>query len=911
MTSHRYFIAALVASAFLAGPALVQGADDTSQSTPVILDMGEVPGADFPALDLDQLAEEDTLSDLDPARPLRFAIGHSLAVSTADDGLWSQTRDGHWVWQYEVFAKAAVHLNFGLEKVNLPEGAWLEIIGKDGALGPYTAQDIPEHGKLWTSVLGGESAMLQLHVPDRFRAQASLRLTQVSQGYRGFGYLSKACKSGACNTDVACLSSEDPWNTPRRAVGAYTVNGSDYCTGSLVNNTANDRRMLFATATHCEITSDSVAQSVVVYWNYESPTCRVPGSSASGTPLPKPNTTSQGLRLIAATNNPFAGSSAGNTRSDFTLIELVTPPANNTFNLHWAGWDRRPPPTTCSAPTDPASTAGLCASIHHPGVDEKRITFVEVPMTLANISSAQNVHWLARWDPTPPRLPNISPMPGTLPASVTERGSSGSPLYNANQRLVGVLSGGASSCGATGNSLSDQYGGLFHAWDGLGTSATRMRDHLDPLGIGPDYIDGINACTPPPVPTSVVAVPTAPNEVTVSWSPVAGADNYRVFRAIGGCPGSGYVQIGETASASYVDATVSGGSTYSYRIAAWDAAEECQSPQSACASATATGTCALPPGFAGAGSASSAGQANQCGINLQWSAASANCGTAADIRYNVYRSETPGFTPSAANLLASCLSATTLADTDNVGSGVTQHYIVRAEDLTGLPAAGQCGGVEDGNLVIRSAAAFGPDTVSLNDDVEGGSGNWTTSGTGGGSNFAIVTTAANSPTRSWFVPDPNIISDRTLTLANAIALPAGSNAVLSFAHRYATESTFDGAVLEYSIDNGTTWVDILAGSGGVPANAQRFLAGGYTGPLSTAYQNPIGGRQAWSGASAGFVTSQVALSDFGGQSLLLRFRFGSDISQAATGWWIDDIRISQGSSCLAFDPDRIFANGFE
>lgn len=911
MTTNRYFIAALVASAFVAGPALAQRADDTSPPQPVILDLGDVPGVDFPALDLDQLAEEDTLRDLDQTRPHRFAIGHPVDVSTTNDGLWAQKDDGTWVWQYKVFAKAAVHLNFGFEKVTLPEGAWLEIIGKDGALGPYTAADVPEHGKLWTPVLGGESAMLQLHVPDQSRAQASLRLAQVSQGYRGFGYLSKACKSGACNTDVACLSSDDPWNTPRRAVGAYTVNGLDYCTGSLVNNTANDRRMLFATATHCEIDSNSTAQSVVVYWNYESPTCRVPGSSASGTPLPKPNTTSQGLRLLARTNNPFAGSGAGDTRSDFTLIELVTPPAGNTFNLHWAGWDRRPPPTTCSAPTDPASTAGLCASIHHPGVEEKRITFVEVPMTLANIASAQNVHWLARWDPTPPRLPNISPMPSTLPASVTERGSSGSPLYNAEYRLVGVLSGGASACGATGNSLSDQYGGLFHAWDGLGTSATRMRDHLDPLGISPDYIDGIDDCDPPPTPTNVTAMASAPNEVTVNWSPVAGADSYRVFRATGGCPGSGYVQIGETAGASYVDSTVSGNSTYSYRVTAWDAAEACQSPQSDCASATATGTCALPPSFAGAGSASSAGNASQCGIALQWNTATANCGTAADIRYNVYRSGTPGFTPSTSNLLASCVSATTLVDTDDVGSGVTQHYIVRAEDLTGQPTAGQCGGVEEGNVVIRSAAAFGPDTVSLDDNVEGGGDHWTTTGTGGGSNFAIVTTAANSPTHSWFVPDPGSISDRTLTLASAIALAPGSNAVLSFAHRYATESTFDGSVLEYSIDNGATWADILAGSGSVPANAQRFLAGGYNGPLSTSYQNPIGGRQAWSGTSAGFVTSQVALSDFGGQSLLLRFRFGSDSSQAATGWWIDDIRISQGSSCLAFDPDLIFSNGFE
>jgi hypothetical protein len=106
------------------------------------------------------------------------------------------------------------------------------------------------------------------------------------------------------------------------------------------------------------------------------------------------------------------------------------------------------------------------------------------------------VHWRANWDATPPILANIpSPQPATLPPGVTEPGSSGSPLYNASRRLVGVLSGGPSSCGATGASLRDQYGGLFHAWEGVGTSTTRMRDHLDPLGTNPEFIDGIGPGT--------------------------------------------------------------------------------------------------------------------------------------------------------------------------------------------------------------------------------------------------------------------------------------------------------------------------------------------------------------------------------------------------------------------------------
>ena len=40
-----------------------------------------------------------------------------------------------------------------------------------------------------------------------------------------------------------------------RSVGVISTGGSTFCTGSLLNNTAADRRMYFITANHCGITS--------------------------------------------------------------------------------------------------------------------------------------------------------------------------------------------------------------------------------------------------------------------------------------------------------------------------------------------------------------------------------------------------------------------------------------------------------------------------------------------------------------------------------------------------------------------------------------------------------------------------------------------------------------------------------
>ncbi|MCO5093623.1 MAG: hypothetical protein AB7S42_05675 [Lysobacteraceae bacterium] len=202
------------------------------------------PPAVFPLSIWGALADEDLRRDADSGLPRRFAVARGIDVSTQAGGLWAQADSGDWVWQYKVRGSGAVHLNFGFDQVRLPEGARLDIFGAKGAtaLGPYTAADIPPHGQLWTAVLDGEDATIQLRVPATGRNQAHLRLMRVGQGYRGFGHFSKVCKSGSCNTDVACLASNDPWNRPRRSVGAYTVGGTDTCTGSLLNNTANDRR---------------------------------------------------------------------------------------------------------------------------------------------------------------------------------------------------------------------------------------------------------------------------------------------------------------------------------------------------------------------------------------------------------------------------------------------------------------------------------------------------------------------------------------------------------------------------------------------------------------------------------------------------------------------------------------------
>src|ERR1043166_7288638 len=139
-----------------------------------------------------------------------------------------------------------------------------------------------------------------------------------------------------------------------------------------------------------------------------------------------------------------------------------------------------------------------------------------------------------------------------------------------------------------------------------------------------------------------------------------------------------------------------------------------------------------------------------------------------------------------------------------------------------------------------------------------------------------VTSSANpdTPPVDAVVDDPGQISDKLLDTVS-IAIP--SAAQMTFRHVYDLESTYDGGVLEISI-NGGAFNDVIAAGG-------SFVMGGYSDTISTDFGSPIGGRLAWSGNSGGYITTNLNLPVTAiGQNIKLRFRMASDDSVSATGW---------------------------
>ncbi len=171
------------------------------------------------------------------------------------------------------------------------------------------------------------------------------------------------------------------------------------------------------------------------------------------------------------------------------------------------------------------------------------------------------------------------------------------------------------------------------------------------------------------------------------------------------------------------------------------------------------------------------------------------------------------------------------------------------------------------------------------DDVEAPTTVWTsTSDPNGntGSNWRRFEATATS--HYWFGPNPSSPADTWLT---SPTLDVGTgNFTLVFKHRWEFEGSpveyFDGGVIEVSTDGGMTWTDV--GTALTPA---------YNGTLSAGGANPIGGRKAFVGKSAGypaFITQTLDLgTQYAGKAIKLRFRIGSDDAAALKGWEVDDL----------------------
>lgn len=246
-------------------------------------------------------------------------------------------------------------------------------------------------------------------------------------------------------------------------------------------------------------------------------------------------------------------------------------------------------------------------------------------------------------------------------------------------------------------------------------------------------------------------------------------------------------------------------------------------------------------------------------------------------------------------------SALNQACTDLVGT--TPKQSDGTDSLSGPITAADCTEVSDAVLATEmalqpKAAAAAPEaavcpsgtpTNTFVDDLENtASGNWVISGSAvwyyPQTDHPYIgwdpTYATSGTTNFWGDDVPS--ADGKIAMASGVTIPSGG--FLHFKHAYGFEDAgstrYDGGVLEYQVGAGT-WTD----AGSLPT------VNGYNGVIATGFGNPLGGRQAFTAESNGYISSRYDLSSLAGQSVKFRFRIGTDVSVFNYGWFIDDIRI--------------------
>ena len=490
-------------------------------------------------------------------KPLQFAVERQVHLSPETHGSWIEQEE-YRVWRAHILSPGAYSLGLVFNQYRLEEGVKVFVYDPDQRhnRGAYTSLNNKSSGVFAVGHLPGSEVIVEMQVPLKMADFGLLTIESVSHAFLDMRRLitNQECPAGqfgcsqACEIDINCSEGDDWQLTKKSVVRIFTTR--QYCSGVLINNTAYDGTPYVLTAEHC-INRPYYADRSVFVFNYESPSCFGQEGSVS--------------MSVSGSDTVAVGDSI-----DFSLVRLSVPPPDS-FGVYYAGWDRSGFQTTGTS------------TIHHPWGDVKKISFDQnIPSTPAHqgdvpYTDLKDYHyfsywWIRNWE-----------------VGSTEGGSSGSPLLNGGQRVIGVLSGGVAKCGdsidydpETGRVIynnafnyDDYYTKLGVAWDYYGDAGPSLKPWLDPGQTGATTINGYHPTrTDPPRMISGSFYSIYPNPVSEilrisTRQPQAGTVDFRVFDLSGSLRISGIldgtttgeIPVGSLAPGVYLISIGSGGTS--------------------------------------------------------------------------------------------------------------------------------------------------------------------------------------------------------------------------------------------------------------------------------------------------------------------------------------------------------------
>ncbi len=409
---------------------------------------------------MDDVALEDDMR-AEEGLVYRAAIPVEMNISMVKEGTWETLSNGDQLCRLKISSPGALAIALYYDNFWLPAESRLFVYSADQfqLIGAFTQENNTADGLFVTELIKGDELILEYTAPAYVTKKPVIHISELAYGYRDMNFLFEAPKPDRdgslwCMININCPEGDD-WQDEKKGVVRQWMKipgGYAWCSGSVINNTNMDLTPYVLTAHHCgEGCTQSDFNQWIFLFHYEASDCY--GTTG-------PETSSMSGCELRASGDRYVG-------SDFMLLEL-----NNSipgsYNAYYNGWNR----------SNNASPSGV--SIHHPAGDIKKVSTYSSALGSSQWNGNGVLsHWKATWAPT---------VNGT---SITEGGSSGSPLFDNQGRIVGDLGGGPGSSGCD-NPMYSLYGKVYWSWDKMGTGlGQRLEPWLDPAGTGTMYLDGM------------------------------------------------------------------------------------------------------------------------------------------------------------------------------------------------------------------------------------------------------------------------------------------------------------------------------------------------------------------------------------------------------------------------------------
>jgi hypothetical protein len=427
-----------------------------------------LPRVNLKNLDIDKLLEEDILNP----SPFRYGVCTDSAIDIKANGETIIVPGKGKVWRLRIGSENSKSIQIAFKMFVLPQGAQLFLYNDNQTrqAGAFTKNNMQKDSAFVLADFKGNHVIIDYYEPDNPEYSGKLVIGSISLAYKEF--LTSQAETDYIN--VNCAIGKDA-QLEKHAVAKMTFRSGPYrylCSGALINNVRQDGTPYFITANHC-LSDSASASTLVTYFNYEVLGCI--GDTLS--PL-----TLTGASLLS-TAKP----------SDYTLLLLNNMPTS-AFQPYYAGWDVND------------SATKMVTGIHHPEGNPKKLS-IDYDSIYANpvkiswegsTDSPVSSHWVVGFD-----------------EGITAGGSSGSPLFNSKNQIIGQLHGG--------DDVMDLYGKLSYSYVHKPARYAALGDFLDPDNTGTKVLDGYSPADNPPDAFFVTA-----NDMVCFNSPVLFTD-YSVF----------------------------------------------------------------------------------------------------------------------------------------------------------------------------------------------------------------------------------------------------------------------------------------------------------------------------------------------------------------------------------------------